>query len=118
MGRLKACYGTNPVVLVDEYDAPLVHLLDKDTGPEPILDVLCNFYVKLKSLEPDLHFVFVTGITRFARLSLFSALNNLRDISWEPAYASLCGFTEGEVRTALQPHLATAAATSTYPLRS
>ena len=108
--QLKARYGTNPVVLVDEYDAPLVHLLDKDANPEPILDVLRNFYVKLKSLEPDLHFVFITGITRFARVSQFSALNNLRDITWEPAYASLCGFTEGEVRTALQPHLATAAA--------
>ena len=110
VGRLKARYGANPVVLVDEYDAPLVHLLGKDTDPEPILDVLRNFYVKLKSLEADLHFVFVTGITRFARVSLFSVLNNLRDISWEPAYATLCGFTEREVRTALHPHLATGAA--------
>ena len=108
--QLKARYGTNPVVLVDEYDAPLVHLLGKDTDPEPILDILRNFYVRLKSLEADLHFVFVTGITRFARVSLFSVLNNLRDISWEPAYATLCGFTEREVRTALHPHLATGAA--------
>ena len=107
VGRLKARYGANPVVLVDEYDAPLVHLLGKKTDPEPILDVLRSFYVKLKSLEADLHFVFVTGITRFARVSLFSVLNNLRDISWEPAYATLCGFTEQEVRTALHPHLAT-----------
>ena len=110
VGRLKARYGANPVVLVDEYDAPLVHLLGKQTNPEPILDVLRNFYVKLKSLEADLHFVFVTGITRFARVSLFSVLNNLRDISWEHAYATLCGFTEREVRTALHSHLATAAA--------
>ncbi|MYD90248.1 MAG: AAA family ATPase [Caldilineaceae bacterium SB0662_bin_9] len=109
VGRLKARYGANPVVLVDEYDAPLVHLLGKDTDPEPILDVLRNFYVRLKSLESDLHFVFVTGITRFARVSLFSVLNNLRDISWEPAYATLCGFTEREARTALEPHLTTAA---------
>ncbi len=110
VGRLKARYGANPVVLVDEYDAPLVHLLGKKTDPEPILDVLRSFHVKLKSLEADLHFVFVTGITRFARVSLFSVLNNLRDISWEPAYATLCGFTEQEVRTALHPHLATGAA--------
>ena len=110
VGRLKVRYGANPVVLVDEYDAPLVHLLGKDADPEPALDILRNFYVKLKSLEADLHFVFITGITRFARVSLFSAFNNLRDISWEPAYATLCGFTEREVRTALQPHLAQAAA--------
>ena len=110
VGRLKARYGANPVVLVDEYDAPLVHLLGKKVDPEPILDILRNFYVKLKSLEPDLHFVFVTGITRFARVSLFSAFNNLWDISWEPTYATLCGFTEREVRTALHPHLATGAA--------
>ena len=107
--QLKARYGANPVVLVDEYDAPLVHLLGKETDPEPILDVLRNFYVKLKSLESDLHFVFVTGITRFARVSLFSAFNNLWDISWEPAYATLCGFTEQEVRTDLHPHLAAGA---------
>ena len=106
VGRLKGRYGANPVVLVDEYDAPLVHMLGKETDPEPILDILRNFYVRLKSLESDLHFVFVTGITRFARVSLFSAFNNLRDISWEPAYATLCGFTEREVRTALRPHLA------------
>ena len=114
--QLKARYGANPVVLVDEYDAPLVHLLGKDADPEPIQDVLRSFYVKLKSLEADLHFVFVTGITRFARVSLFSVLNNLRDISWEPAYATLCGFTEMEVRTALHPHLATAASYLDLPL--
>ncbi len=114
--QLKARYGTNPVVLVDEYDAPLVHLLGKDADPEPIQDTLRSFYVKLKSLEADLHFVFVTGITRFARVSLFSVLNNLRDISWEPAYATLCGFTEQEVRTALHPHLATGAAHLDLPL--
>ena len=109
VGWLKTHYGANPVVLVDEYDAPLVYLLGKDADPEPILDILRNFYVKLKSLESDLHFVFVTGITRFARVSLFSAFNNLWDISWEPTYATLCGFTEQEVRTALHPHLATGA---------
>ena len=114
--RLKARYGANPVVLVDEYDAPLVHLLGKETDPEPILDILRNFYVRLKSLEADLHFVFVTGITRFARVSLFSSFNNLRDISWEPAYATLCGFTEREVRTALHPHLAQGAAHLDLPL--
>jgi len=114
--QLKARYGANPVVLVDEYDAPLVHLLGKETDPEPILDVLRNFYVKLKSLESDLHFVFVTGITRFARVSLFSAFNNLWDISWEPAYATLCGFTEQEVRTDLHPHLAAGAVHLDLPL--
>ena len=107
--QLKARYGANPVVLVDEYDAPLVHLLGKDADPGPIQDILRNFYIKLKSLEADLHFVFVTGITRFARVSLFSAFNNLWDVSWESAYATLCGFTEPEVRTALQPHLVRAA---------
>ena len=109
VGRLKVRYGTNPVVLVDEYDAPLTHLLGKQAEPEPILSVLNNFYTTLKRLESHLHFVFVTGIIRVAHDSVFSGLNNLRDISWEPAYASLCGFTEQEIRTALQPHLATAA---------
>ena len=110
VGRLKARYGANPVVLVDEYDAPLGHLLGKDADPEPILGALRNFYTRLKSLESHLHFVFVTGIARVAHGSVFSGLNNLRDISWEPAYATLCGFTEPEVQTSLHPHLATGAA--------
>ena len=109
VGQLKARYGANPVVLVDEYDAPLVHLLGKDADPKPILGALRNFYIRLKSLESHLHFVFVTGIARVAHGSVFSGLNNLWDISWEPAYATLCGFTEREVRTALQPHLSTGA---------
>ena len=116
VGQLKARYGANPVVLVDEYDAPLVHLLDRKTDPEPLLDILRNFYVRLKSLESDLHFVFVTGITRFTHSSAFSGLNNLWDISWEPAHATLCGFTEREVQTALHPHLAQAAAHLDLPL--
>ncbi len=110
VGRLKARYGANPVVLVDEYDAPLVHLLGKKVDPVPILDTLRNFYLRLKSLESHLHFVFITGIIRVDHSSVFSGLNNLRDISWEPVYATLCGFTEREVRTALHPHLATGAA--------
>ena len=110
VGRLKVHYGTNPVVLVDEYDAPLTHLLGKQADPEPILSVLRNFYTRLKNLESHLHFVFVTGIIRVAHDSIFSGLNNLRDISWEPAYATLCGFTEQEVRTSLRSHLSTAAA--------
>ena len=109
VGRLKAHYRANPVVLIDEYDAPLVHLLGKNADPEPILGVLRNFYTRLKSLESHLHFVLVTGIARVAHGSVFSGLNNLRDVSWEPAYATLCGFTEREVQTALHPHLATGA---------
>ena len=103
-------YGQRPVVLVDEYDAPITHLMGRDIAPDPILATLRNFYVVLKANEQSLHFVFVTGVSRFAHVTLFSAFNNLRDITWNPLYANLCGFTEQEVQTLMYPYLEVGAA--------
>ncbi len=104
--RLDAAYNRQPVVLVDEYDAPITEHLGTDADPTPAVDVLRQFFRVLKDDEGLLYGVFVTGITRFARHHLFSAANNFVDISDLPAYGALCGFTEEEVDRDLAPYRA------------
>ncbi len=94
------------VVLVDEYDAPLTQLLGQPaTVTDPLRDVMRHFYRTLRRAETHLHYVFLTGIARFGHTNLFSALNNLTDISWDRRYATICGFTETEIRQDLASHL-------------
>ena len=103
---LECQFKAKPVILIDEYDAPLTHLLGRDIDPEPFIAVLREFFGLLKHLGNKLlHFVFITGISRFAHVNLFSALNNLTDISWNPDYADLCGFTEADLQGSLLPYL-------------
>ena len=92
------------VVLIDEYDYPLLHNLENPALPE-IQAALANFYGALKSSDEHLRFVFFTGITRFARTSLFSGLNNLRDLSHDLRFNGLLGFTEREMQTRLRPYM-------------
>ena len=105
LNELERQFKTKPVILIDEYDAPLTHLLGRDIDLEPFISVLREFFGLLKHLEESLHFVFITGISRFAHVNLFSALNNLTDISWDSNYADLCGFTEADLQGALLPYL-------------
>lgn len=98
-------FGCEPVVLIDEYDAPITRLVGTEIPAAPFLAVLRDFYGVLKSREQSLRFVFITGISRFAQVNLFSTLNNLKDISLNPRYADLCGFTDAEVEDRLQPYL-------------
>ena len=101
---LADAYGTAPVVLVDEYDAPIVKHIGTDRDLQPAVEGLQDFFRVLKDDEGLLYGVFVTGITRFARNHLFSAANNFTDISEEPAYGALCGFTEEEVDRHFAPY--------------
>ena len=94
---LKNTHGRQPVVLVDEYDAPITEHLGTDVDPMPAVDELRRFFRVLKDDEGRLYGVFVTGITRLAKPHLFSAANNFTDISDDPAMSALCGFTEAEV---------------------
>ena len=102
--RLGDAYGCKPVVLVDEYDAPITEHLGTDTDPTPAVDTLRQFFRVLKDDTGLLYGVFVTGITRFARHHLFSAANNFVDISDEPRFGALCGFTEEETDRYLAPY--------------
>ena len=106
IGLQENLYGTRPVVLVDEYDAPLTNFIGTEHKLAPIVKGLRDFYRVLKDDEGRLYCVFATGITRFARTHLFSAVNNMTDISEWDVYAGLCGFTEAEVERDLAPHRA------------
>ena len=101
---LRNTHGRQPVVLIDEYDAPITEHLGTEADPTPAVNELRRFFRVLKDDEGLLYGVFVTGITRFARHHLFSAANNFIDISDEPAYGALCGFTETEVDRDFAPY--------------
>ena len=95
----------NVVVLIDEYDAPLLDVMTNPATFGQMRDMLRNFYSPLKESAEHLHFVFLTGITRFSQLSIFSELNNLNTISKDDEYADICGLTETEIRAQLRPEV-------------
>ena len=91
--------GKQVVVLIDEYDAPLLDVVHQDERFESLRHLMRNFYSPLKQCEPMLRFVFLTGITKFSQLSIFSELNNITNISMDEAYAGICGITKEELLT-------------------
>ena len=102
---LQKFYGQRPVVLVDEYDAPITKHIGTKMDPAPVLSELQEFYRVLKDDPQRLYCVIMTGITRFARDSLFSALNNMDDLSDQTEFAALYGFTEEEVALHFTPYM-------------
>jgi hypothetical protein len=97
--------GQKAVVLVDEYDKPLVSTMDDLEANEAVRKVLKGFYGVLKSADAYLRFVFLTGVTKFSKVSVFSDLNQLQDISMSEQYAGICGITEMELIENFQPEL-------------
>ncbi|MGM9695981.1 MAG: AAA family ATPase [Alloprevotella sp.] len=97
--------GKQVVILIDEYDAPLLDVLHEKEKLPVLRQVMRNFYSPLKDADPYLKFVFLTGITKFSQLSIFSELNNLVNISMDTEFASICGFTEEEVRTQMADYV-------------
>ena len=93
--------GQKVVVLIDEYDSPLLDVLHEDERLPQLRQVMTNFYSPLKAAEPYLRFCFLTGITKFSQLSIFSALNNIKNVSMDEDMAAVCGITKEEVRTQL-----------------
>lgn len=91
------------VILVDEYDAPLLNVVDDPEMLERFRQVMREFYIPLKACDADLRFVFLTGITKFSQLLVFSELNNLVNISMNPAYAGICGISEEELHSQMEP---------------
>ena len=89
--------GKQVVVLIEEYDAPLLDVVHEDEHLGALRQVMRNFYSPLKDCDPYLRFVFMTGITKFSQLSIFSELNNINNISMLPEYAALCGITREEI---------------------
>ena len=96
--------GKNVVVLVDEYDKPLLEGADAEMI-EHNKAVFKGFFSTLKSYDRYIKFVFITGVTKFSKVSLFSDLNQLNDISLTSAYSGLCGITESELKEAFMPEI-------------
>lgn len=90
--------GKQVVVLIDEYDAPLLDVMHEDKNLLILRNVMRNFYSPLKACDPYLRYVFLTGITKFSQLSIFSELNNIKNISMDEPYAAICGITEEEIK--------------------
>ena len=89
--------GKQVVVLIDEYDAPLLDVAHEKEKLDELRNVMRNFYSPLKKYESNLRFVFLTGITKFSQLSIFSELNNITNISMRDDYAGICGITKEEL---------------------
>ena len=97
--------GRQVVVLIDEYDAPLLDVVHEEKDLPVLRNIMRNFYSPLKACDPYLRFVFLTGITKFSQLSIFSELNNIQNISMLPEYAAICGITEEEMATQMDEDL-------------
>ena len=97
--------GKQVVVLIDEYDAPLLDVVHEEEDLPKLRQVMRNFYSPLKACDPYLRFVFLTGITKFSQLSIFSELNNILNISMLPEYAALCGISKEELLTQMAPDI-------------
>ena len=98
-------YNRQVVVLIDEYDAPLLDVMHEDENLPVLRNVMRNFYSPLKACDPYLRYVFLTGITKFSQLSIFSELNNIENISMDTQYADICGITEEEMRAQMDVDL-------------
>ena len=101
-------YGQRAVVLVDEYDKPILDNIDKPDVAGEIREGLKNLYSVLKAQDANLQFVFMTGVSKFSKVSLFSGINQLKDITLSEAYSSVCGYTQQDLVNCFGEHLATA----------
>ncbi|MGL4853543.1 MAG: ATP-binding protein [Phocaeicola sp.] len=97
--------GQKVVVLVDEYDSALMDSNDNKELQQQLRSIIRSFYSPLKASDLYLRFLFLTGITKFSQMSIFSELNNLNNISMLPQYEAICGITEEELLTQLQPDI-------------
>ena len=98
--------GKQVAVIIDEYDAPLLDVLHEEEQLPAFRQVMQEFYQPLKAYEAIIRFCFITGITKFSQLSIFSTINNLTNISMDSKYAAICGITEQELVTDMAPDIA------------
>ena len=98
-------FGQKVVILIDEYDKPILDFITDKELARRNRDRLKAFYGIIKDLDEYIRFVLITGVSKFSKLNLFSGLNNLNDITVDPAFATLCGYTNREVEEAFRDHL-------------
>ena len=105
LDRLHRSTGQRVVILVDEYDKPILDALHDPALATANREYLRGFYGIVKDSAEHVRFVLVTGISMFSKVSLFSGLNNLKDISLDPRYATICGYTDDDIDTVFAPEL-------------
>ena len=98
-------HGHPVVLLIDEYDKPMLDNIDDMELAQQMLKQLRSFYSIIKATDEHLHFVMLTGVSKFSKVSIFSGLNNLEDISLSPQYANICGYTEDDLNEVFAQHL-------------
>ena len=104
--RLHELTGQKNVVIIDEYDAPILDVLHDNERMTEVRTVMQEFYAPLKACDASLRFVFITGITKFSQLSIFSVINNMANVSMQPEFSAICGITEEEMHTVFEPEIA------------
>jgi hypothetical protein len=97
--------GKRAVVLIDEYDKPILDNITDAPTATAMREGLKNLYSVLKGADEHLKFVFLTGVSKFSKVSLFSGLNNLQDLTLMPEYSAICGYTDEDVDTVFAPEL-------------
>ncbi|KZX11802.1 ATP-binding protein [Methanobrevibacter filiformis] len=95
--KLNKTYNQKVVVLVDEYDIPIIDNINNLKLAESNREILQNFYRALKTMDEYIRFIFITGVSKFANVSIFSALNNPTDITLDNKFATICGYTQEEL---------------------
>ena len=110
IGQAKRKYGTRVVILIDEYDKPMLDSMHDDDLMELLRAELRAFYSVMKQSDEYIRFAMLTGVTKFGKVSVFSGLNNLKDISLLPDYNAICGISESELRRDFVPSAKTFAA--------
>ena len=98
--------GQRVVVLVDEYDKPILDAIEQTEVALANRGYLRGLYGVIKASDAHVHFTFLTGVSKFTKVGVFSVLNNLTDLTLDPAYSSICGYTEGDLDTVFAPELA------------
>ncbi len=93
------------VILIDEYDKPIIDNLEHIETARQIQDVLKDFYTIIKAMDQYIRFVFITGISKFSRVGVFSAMNHLTDLTHSPRFATMLGLTEAEIRDHFHDHI-------------
>lgn len=94
--------GKDLVIIIDEYDAPLLDVLHDKVKLERVRNIMQEFYTPIKECDQYWRFAFITGITKFSQLSIFSTINNLANITMDPEFAAICGITKEELTTTLK----------------
>lgn len=98
-------YGRRVVILVDEYDKPILDNIEHPTVTAEMRDGVKNLYSVMKSQDSHIHFAFMTGVSKFSKVSLFSGINQLKDITLSRKFATICGYTQNDLETTFARHL-------------